>query len=263
MRKCATMGLLSMAGKPRIGEVTRCEPTSAPSQQSGRNRGKTHLRPLGWSATAPQAWSLGGWTCGAPAAPPARSATAEEWQDRRGWQQRGKVDRTGAAPAAPAVCLGTAPAEDTAQEGRQQGTPRSKPAAATSLQNTIQPNPRTLTSQLTNARSSISGCHWLMSMLKSLMPGAAAGVSRASSTTAAVGTTARHAHASCQQPAAPLQGAQRPRLGASRTSTATAAHRRTQLPPLIHHIPMPACPPVFSSLSGTKPRAKTLREPEL
>lgn len=43
--------------------------------------------------------------------------------------------------------------------------------------------PRTLTSQLTNARSSISGCHWLMSMLKSLMPGAAAGVSRASSTT--------------------------------------------------------------------------------
>lgn len=40
MRKCATMGLLSMAGKPRIGEVTRCEPTSAPSQQSRRNRGK-------------------------------------------------------------------------------------------------------------------------------------------------------------------------------------------------------------------------------
>lgn len=41
-----------------------------------------------------------------------------------------------------------------------------------------------LTSQDTKARSSISGCHWLISMLRSLMPGAAGGVSRASSTTA-------------------------------------------------------------------------------
>lgn len=208
------------AAAAAAAQPTRCPatpPHAEPRTLAPTPQGHPHPMRPGCCATPPPGASPAGRSGAAPAAPPAPWAASPAGQQRRPTHSRGQQTAAHAWLAAAVVCtaalspsLRRAAPDDRATQFRRcqcsaagwgLRSPLLRPPARTTspLQPTrarttrispSQPTPgRTAeplqpTSQDTKARSSISGCHWVMSMDRSLMPGAAGGVSRASSTTA-------------------------------------------------------------------------------